>query len=95
MHQKSAAASTVSKEFIETYCRTLEELEKCRGKITRLSQENGILVQKLEEYDWNRECHRKEMQAEKQFRERFDNDTAINFFSSYILTMIHTFINYL
>jgi len=74
MHQKSAAASTVSKEFIETYCRTLEELEKCRGKITRLSQENSILVQKLEEYDWNRECHRKEMQAEKQFRERIQND---------------------
>ena len=88
MHQKSSAASAVSKEFIETYCRTLEELEKCRGKITKLSQENSILVEKLNEYDWDRESHRKEMQAEKQFRERLDNSTAVIFLSTLYLYFI-------
>ena len=76
MHDKPMPSS-VSKEFIETYCRTLEELERCRGKIMKLSKENTELIAKLKEYYWDRECHRNEMQAEKEFRERLETMSNI------------------
>ena len=66
-------AEQTAKEAIETYCRTWKELERCRDKVTKLSQENTALNERLKEYRWDRERHRNQMQAEKQFRERLNN----------------------
>lgn len=64
------AQNVVSKEIIENYCRTMNELEICKEEVSSLRRENRTLVDRLKEFRGDVDSYRHTINCEKNLREK-------------------------